>query len=318
MAKATKESKLKKTKVSIIILTINSLKMVSEELKDISKLLITGIDVECIVVDNGSTDGTENYFKNFSIDNMSFKYIQTGSNLGFAEGNNVGIRYALQHGSDYVLIMNDDLILSDSLLVRLVKFMEENSNVGLVSPKIYFASGYEFHKDRYQRKDLGNVIWYAGGKIDWDNIYTSHIGVDDIDKGQFNKVKRTEIANGSCLFVRKEVFEKIGLFDRRLFLYWEDADFNVRAAIAGFGIYFYPKVSVWHKVSASAGGSGSKSNDYFLVRNRYYFAMRYAKLRTKIAVFRDTLKLLFTGRSWQKLGATHALIGVKGAGPWTK
>jgi hypothetical protein len=71
-------------------------------------------------------------------------------------------------------------------------------------------------------------------------------------------------------------------------------------------------------VSASAGGSGGKSNDYFLIRNRLYFAMRYARLWTKFAVLRDTIKILFTGREWQRLGAFHALIGKKGAGPWKR
>jgi len=307
-----------KNKVSVIVLAVNSLDLIKSVLKEISKLDTKGIEAECIIVDNGSSDGLQDYLKSYKLPNMSLKYLRNSSNLGFAEGNNVGINYALNNGSEYVLLLNNDMILSNDLLIKLVKFLNNNPKAGLVSPKIYFAKGYEFHKDRYNDKDLGNVIWYAGGKIDWNNIYTSHIGVDEIDNGQYDKTIKTEIANGACILIRKEVFEKIGLLDKGLFLYWEDADFCQRALKNGFDVMYYPETNVWHKVSSSTGGSGSFSNDYFLTRNRLFFAMRYAKFRTKIAVLKDTLKLAFVGRDWQKLGAFHALIGKKGKGPWTK
>lgn len=308
----------KKDKVSVIVLAINSLDLIKSELKDISKLETKGIDAECVIVDNGSEDGLHEYLKNYKLPNMSFKYLRNTTNLGFAGGNNVGINYALNNGSKYILLLNNDLILSNDLLIKLVKFLNDNPKVGLVSPKIYFAEGYEFYKNRYSDKDLGKVIWYAGGKIDWDNIYTSHIGVDEVDKGQYNEATKTDVANGACLLIRKDVFEKIGLLDEDFFLYWEDADFCQKAIKNKFDVVYYPGVTVWHKVSSSAGGSGGKSNDYFLIRNRYFFALRYAKPITKLAVFRDTVRLMFFGKGWQRLGAFHALIGKKGAGPWTK
>lgn len=307
-----------KTKVTIVVLTINSLKMVKEELSNISKLETTGLNVLCVVVDNGSTDGTEKELKNYQFRNIKYKYIQTGKNLGFAGGNNIGIKYALGNGSDYILILNDDMILPNNLLTKLVGFLVNNPKVGIVSPKIYFAKGHEFHKDRYNENQKGKVIWYAGGKIDWDNIYTSHIGVDEDDVGQFDDKYETELASGSCMLARREVFERVGYLDEDFYLYWEDADLSQRSKKEGFKIYYDPEIAVWHKVSVSAGGSGSKSNDYFLTRNRYYFAMKYAKPRTKFAVLKDTIKLAFTGREWQKIGAKDALMGKKGAGPWIK
>ncbi len=307
-----------KTRVSIIILGVNSLDLIKSELIDLAKLKTNNLQVNCIIVDNGSTDGTAEYAKSIKLPNMSFEYIYNSSNLGFAEGNNIGIIKALENNSEYVLLLNNDMIVPNDLLIKLVSFMGKNPNVGLVSPKIYFAKGYEYHRNRYKQNELGKVIWYAGGKIDWNNIYTSHIGVDEVDKGQYDKILQTEIANGACVLIRKQVFEKIGLLDKGLFLYWEDTDFCQRAIRSGFGVYYLPTAYLWHKVSASAGGSGSKSNDYFLIRNRYFFAIRYAKFRTKVAVIRDTLRLLFVGYGWQKLGAFHALIGKKGAGPWVK
>lgn len=308
----------KNKKVSIIILAINSLDLIKSELLDLSKIDTTGMDVTCLIVDNGSTDNLSDFIKKYKLPNMAIKYISTGSNLGFAEGNNVGIRYSLDNGFEYILLLNNDMIIPQDLIFKLVKFIDSHPKAGLVSPKIYFAKGYEYHKDRYKEAEKGKVIWYAGGKIDWSNIYTSHIGVDEVDRGQYNKIKETEIANGACVLVKSEVFEKVGLFDKGLFLYWEDTDFCQRAIRSGYKVYYFPYTHLWHKVSASAGGSGSKSNDYFLVRNRFFFAIRYAKLRTKIAVIKDTIRLLFVGRDWQKIGAYHALIGKKGAGPWVK
>ena len=120
------------------------------------------------------------------------------------------------------------------------------------------------------------------------------------------------------MIINNQVFGETGLLDEGFYLYWEDADLSQRVKRNGYEVVYYPKVKVWHKVSASAGGIGSKSNDYFLIRNRLFFTMRYAKTRTKLAVLKDTFKLVFVGRGWQRLGALHALVGMKGAGPWKR
>jgi GT2 family glycosyltransferase len=308
----------KKVKVSIIILTTNALSMTKEQLVDVSKLDTQGLDCECLVVDNGSSDGTEEALKNYELPNMKYKFMQSGGNLGFAGGNNVGIQDAVDRKFDYILLMNNDLILPKDIVLKLTHFMEKNKDISIVSPKMYFASGYEFHKGAYTKKEMGNVLWYAGGILDWDNIYSTHRGVDQVDRGQYDKTQPTDFANGACVIIRREVFEKIGLLDHEFFLYWEDADFSQRAKKHGMKVYYYPETCMWHKVSASTGGSGSPTNDYFITRNRYYLAMRYAKARTKFAVLRDTFKLIFVGRTWQKWGAIDALLGRKGMGQWAK
>jgi len=305
-------------RVSIIILTTNALAMTKEQLIDIAKLEVNGLDCECMVVDNGSGDGTEEALCDYKLPNMDFKFIQSGANLGFAGGNNVGIKDAVKRGFDYIILMNNDLILPKDIVTKLVDYMEENPDVGASSPKMYFAKGYEFLKDKYKESELGKVIWYAGGKIDRKNAYSSHRGVDEVDHGQFDKVTDTDFANGATVIVRKEVFEKIGYLDASFFLYWEDADFSERARKSGYKVTYYSGTCMWHKVSASTGGSGSPTNDYFLTRNRVYFAMRYLSLRTKFAVVRDTFRLLFVGRTWQRWGALDALLGVKGMGAWKK
>lgn len=299
-------------------MTTNALAMTREQLLNMAKLNTKGINADCIVVDNGSSDGTEQELKDYRLGNMGYIFIRNETNLGFAGGNNVGIRDAMKRGSEYIILMNNDLILPKDIVTKLVEYMEGSPEAGIASPKMYFAKGYEFHKNRYKESEKGKVIWYAGGNIDRDNVYTSHRGVDEVDHGQYHKIEETDVANGAAVIIRREVFEKIGLLDASFFLYWEDADFSERAKRAGYKVMYYPGTCLWHKVSASTGGSGSPTNDYFLTRNRYYYAMRYSTPRTRFAVLRDTVRLLFIGRAWQKKGAMDALLGITGMGKWAK
>jgi len=307
----------KPPKASIIILTWNGLKLVLELLEDISKLETKGLNAETIVVDNGSSDGTQKKLREYKLPNMPFKLIENKENLGFAEGNNVGMRDAFKRGANYVILMNNDVIVPRNLVVQLIKVAEKDSKIGLLAPKMYFAKGYEFHKERYSKKDLGKVIWYAGGMIDWDNIYSSNRGVDEVDKGQYDKQEETDVVNGACALIRREVIKDIGYLDKKLFLYWEDADYSQRARKKEWKIVYTPKTHLWHKVS-QASGIGSDLNDYYLTRNRMVFGMRYARLRTKLALIRESFKLLVSGRKWQKTGIKDFYLKRLGKGSWGK
>jgi len=268
--------------ISIIITNYNGIDDTLECLESLKRCDLNGLNVEIIIVDNDSHDGSVEALSKLK----DINFIENRQNLGFSGGNNVGIRKAIAKGSDAVLILNNDTIVDKSLFVNLLSALKVGD---IVSPKIYFAPGFEFHKDRYKKKDLGKVIWYGGGEIDWSNIIGKHIGVDRVDTGQFSKRAEIDLATGACMFVKRKVFETIGFFDEKYFLYLEDMDFCVRAKKRGFKIIFEPKAVIWHKNAGSVGGSGSKIQDYFISRNRLLFAFKYAKLRTKIAVLREII-----------------------------
>ncbi len=304
------------TKVFIIILNWNQPKLTIECLESIKKLHVKNFKLQIVVVDNGSTDGSVALIKSqIPMSNDQWEILETGENLGFAAGNNVGIKYALKNDADYVVLLNNDTEVDSGLIDGLLKTFEENPKAGVVSPKIYFAKGFEFYKDRYKDSELGKVIWYAGGNMDWNNVYGSNHGVDEVDEGQFEKVSETDFATGCCIMFPAKVLNKVGLFNEKYYLYMEDADLSQRIRIAKYQILYTPYGYLWHKVSQSSG-IGSQLNDYFITRNRLMFGMKYASLRTKVALLRESIRFMQNGRRWQKVGVKDFYLNRFGRGSW--
>lgn len=312
-------------KVSIVILNWNRKKDSLECLESISKSSIsngsTSSPLSIIVVDNASTDDSRTEIKKalkrltFKNKNFDGEIIKNKENLGFAAGNNVGVRHALNHGADYILILNNDTVVGKNLIVNLVNFAIKHPRVGIMSPKIYFAPGFEFHKERYKTSQLGKVIWYAGGDIDWNNIYGSNHGVDEVDRGQFDEVKQTDFATGAGMFAKAEALRETGLFDEKYYMYLEDADLSQRMKKKGWEVLYVPTACIWHKVAQSSKIGGSL-NDYFIIRNRLLFGIRYATLRVRFALYRESLRIILNGSGWQRRGAIDFYLRRFGKGSW--
>ncbi len=303
------------TSVFVVILNWNSKVDTVQCLESIGKLQITNYKLQIVVVDNASTDGSQKLTRKSitSTTSITGKLIENKENLGFTGGSNVGIKYALKKDADFVLILNNDTVVDRDLVVRLLEMAGKYKDAGVFSPKIYFAPGFEFHKERYSPGVRGKVLWYAGGKMDWKNVLGSNRGVDEVDRGQYEKGEETDFATGACMFIRRDVLKKVGLFDERYFMYFEDVDFCQRAREAGWTVMYAPKGYLWHKVARSSG-IGSSLNDYYLTRNRLLFGMQYAPLRAKGALLRETIKLFFFGRKWQRQGVLDFYLGRYGKG----
>lgn len=288
-----------KKKFFVIILNFNGIKNTIECLESFKNVRIPqGVELEVAVIDNASIDNT------ISVMNKDFpevKLIENNENLGFSGGNNIGINYALKQGADYIMILNNDTLVERDTIFELYQgFKTKEADV--VSPKIYFEKGFEYHKERYKDKEKGKVFWYAGGEMDWNNVIGHHRGVDEVDYGQYDKKTELESITGACFVAKAEVFKKAGVFDDSFFLYYEDADLSMRIIKNSFKIKFVPSAIVYHKNAGSTGGSGSTLQDYFITRNRLIFGLRYAPLRARIALIRESITLLFSGRKWQKRG----------------
>lgn len=298
-------------KIYVVILNYKGDEDTLELLNSLKKVNKEGINLHTLVIDNYPAkpiDVNESDFQDIGL-----KVIINSKNLGFAGGSNVGIKHALGDGADAVLMLNNDVLVDPDFLKNLVGEMSEKGD-GIYSPKIYFAKGFEFHKKKYKKEEQGHVIWYAGGMIDWKNIYGSHRGVDEVDHGQFDSNIETEFATGCCFLITRKVIEKTGMFDEKYFLYYEDMDLSLRARSKGFKIYYTPNSFIWHKNAGSVGGSGSEMQDYFITRNRLLFGNKYAPIRAKIAIMKEGLKLMRSGRAMQRQGAKDFFIGRFGKG----
>lgn len=300
--------------VSLIILNWNGYKDTLSCLDSVRKLNITDFKLQVVVIDNASTDESVESLIDYKIPDASFELILNKNNLGYAGGMNVGIKNAIKNNSDYVLLLNNDVRLDEMLLVKLLESAESDT-VGIVVPKIYFEKGYEFHKDRYKTNQLGKVIWYAGGILDWDNVYGKNRGVDEVDHGQYDNACETDFATGNCMLVNVGAIRDAGVFNEDYYMYMEDMELSQRFRIKGWKIIFTPEALLWHKVAQSSG-IGSGLNDYFTTRNRLIFGMKYAKFRTKVALVRESIRMLLNGRKWQKRGVIDFYLRNFGKGSW--
>ena len=287
--------------IAIVIVNWNGREDTLECLASVEKLELTGVQLDVIVVDNGSRDNSVSAIRDKFPKTI---LIEKDKNLGFVGGNNAGIIYALKKNAEAVWLLNNDTIVHKHALIALT-----GANGDIVGSKIFFAPGFEYHKNRYTKEDRGKVVWYAGGIIDWKNMYASHRGVDEIDHGQYEKSSETDFATGCSMMVRSEVFTSIGNFDERYYLYLEDVDLCLRARRAGFGIMYTPGSVVWHKNAGSSGGAGSSLHDYYLMRNRFLLGFRYAPVRTKVALLRQALTLTVGANREHRRAALDALTG---------
>ena len=252
------------SKVAIIILNWNGKEDTIECLESLKH--ITYPNYEILLVDNGSTDGSVECFRERY---PGMEIIENGENLGFAEGNNVGIRRAMDEGADYVLLLNNDTVVDPEFLGELVRVAEGDGKIGIVGPKIYY----------YDYKGRKDVIWFAGGFINRWTGATSHEGEDKLDTQKYNRPKEIEYATGCAILIKRDVISSIGMLEQAFFTYYEDVDICFRARLDGWIIKYVPDARLWHKISQSSGGAYSSHTVYHTTRNRIWFIkMHHSKI----------------------------------------
>ena len=228
------------------------------------------------VIDNSPTDTSlkiaQELAAQYQIQNISF--IRNAENMGVATGNNQGIRLALEAGSEYVLLLNNDIVFTNPLLLSRMVALADGNSENMIVPKIYFY-------------DTG-LIWCAGGNFKRWRGTTSHRGGGLRDNEEFATDCYTECATTCFMLIRRAVFERIGLMDEKYFVYYDDTDFVWRANKTGFKLIYWAGGEVWHKVSSSTGG-GSLFSAYYATRNRVYFIRKQMGTLHKYAALTFTL-----------------------------
>lgn len=227
-----------------------------------------------IVVDNGSTDGSAEHI---SRQEPGLELVQTGSNLGFGGGCNVGMRKALERGADFVWLINSDATVDPQALSAMVAVAEQHPAVGAVGSVLYDVAPAD------------QVQLWGGGKVQLWRGGSRH----QKQPGELDFV------SGASLLLRREALQAIGLFDEQaFFMYWEDTDLGLRLRQAGWQLAVAEGSRVWHKQSASLG-QGSPLLDEYFTRSGVRFLRRYAPvpwISVVMMVGRMLLKRLLTGQ----------------------
>jgi len=187
-------------------------------------------NLDPVVLDNASSDGTAAAGRAAY---PQVQVIETGGNLGYAAGNNVGLEWAQRHGAEYALLLNEDTIVDPDAISHLVEAAQSRPELGFLGPLVYHHSEPE-------------VIQSAGGVIarDWR---TSHRGQNERDTGQYAQPFEADWVSGCAILMRMSVVERIGMLDPAFFIYSEEVDWCIRANRAGFKGLVVPAAHIWHK-----------------------------------------------------------------------
>jgi GT2 family glycosyltransferase len=253
-----------------------------------------GVEQSIIVVDNGSDDDSADRIEAAF---PGIRLILNRSNIGYAAGNNVGIRAALEGGADYVFIVNNDCVVAPDAL-RIMVESALSREAGIVSPKVY---------DFYDRE----IIQYAG----YRNLHLLAqgipIGEGEMDTGQYEVEREMNAAPGCAMLLSRRLCEEAGLFDENFFAYSEELDLCRRARERGFRILFVPAAHVWHKKAATLDAL-SPEYTYYLTRGRLLYARKHLNRWALLFIFmpyfvvvklvKPLLLFIFQGR-WKNVTA---------------
>jgi GT2 family glycosyltransferase len=254
--------------VSIVILNYNGGEDVLECVKSVIQIDYSAFEI--IVVDNGSTDDSILKIKNGY---PQVRIIENKRNLGFAEGNNVGMRAST---SDFILLLNDDTVVGKNMLKDLVEAIQADPKIGIAGPEILYY-------------DSPERIWSAGGKIGLFG-YAIHLGKGRKIKSSDQTLPVPYIC-GCAILIKREVVNKIGLLDSDYFAYFEDADYCFRANKAGYRSLYVPTPTVWHKVKPEWINNPVQA--YYSMRNPFIFASKNLKGLRKFIFVTSQILLIF-------------------------
>lgn len=253
--------------VAVIVLNWNGTEDTLECLDSLARLDYPRCEI--IVVDNGSRPSprqiiTERF--------PGVTYLETAENLGYAGGNNVGIKHALAAGHDYVFVLNNDTIVEPDAVRRAVLAAEQDPAIGVLGVKLLSW-------------DQPGRIWVAYGQVTYRQGLVRLIGYYHHDDGTFDQQRDVEWVPGTAMLFRRRALETVGLFDEEYFAYHEDVDWCTTARKKGFRVVYAPQARIHHKGHRSSGGKGYVTpRQYLAGRNMILYVRKHAT-RLQVAKF---------------------------------
>ena len=250
--------------LGVVTVTYNSSSVLHDFLESVS--MQTGVQVVLYAVDNASSDDSVSILSSATLSNGTIEVLASKTNLGVAEGNNVGLRRALDDGVDWVILLNNDTSFVKDTFSTLIEVAVRN-RVKILSPVI-------------EAEDPTGSLWFGGGSIvEWQGYRVLHSGIGTVaaDRETVGEVERTGYAPTCALLVDPRVFAVVGLMDASYFVYWDDVDFALRCQRAGYDYFITSRARLLHKVSALTGGSDSWFSSRWDARNRALGIRRFAR-----------------------------------------
>jgi GT2 family glycosyltransferase len=307
----TKKTPAKRV-IGIVIVHFNSDTETTACLASLSKVRVADALLHVYIIDNGSKHPFQLNRNTMGNIVQGTTLLRSDANLGFASGNNWGMREALKDECDWIMLLNSDTVIDAQCVTELLAAAERWPDAGMLTPKIYFYPGCEFFKESYSKAERGRVLWYGGGSIDWSNLLVFHRGVDEVDRGHFDHEGETDFATGCCVLLRREAIERVGMFDPKYFLYFEDTDLSLRMILGGYKVLYIPRAVVWHKNASSSGGAGSQLQQYYQTRNRLYFSFLYGTNRVRFTTVKLAIRLLIEGKHAEQRAVQDFIFGRMG------
>lgn len=266
---------MKRPLVSLIIVNWNGLKMLKDCFFSLAEINYPNWEV--ILVDNGSNDGSQEFARKFKFPHSQLKIIQNKTNLGFAEPNNQGYRASK---GKYILLLNNDTKVKKDFLNKMVKRMEQDPQIGVSQPKIYLMEKPGF------LDNTGSYLTRIG--------LLKHEGFLEKDGPCFNQEKQIFAAKGACMLIKREVIEKVGLFDKDFFAYFEESDFCWRVWLVGYRVIYYPQTFIFHKLGATSKKMNQFSLNYHSIKNRIASLVKNLEFKSLFTIFPLHLFFLFS------------------------
>jgi hypothetical protein len=291
----------------VLVLTYNGAGLTLDCLRTLDRQ--SGASFDVLIVDNASPDGTA---ETLGRERPELEVLQAGSNLGYAGGNNLGLRHALQAGQGPFLLLNNDTLMEPDCLRTLLAVLDRHPGTGVVGPMVYTWGE-------------GKTISSAGGRIDWRRADAINVGAGDLDDGQYSP-RPVDFINGCCLLITRQAIEQAGMLDERYFMYWEETDWCSRIHRAGFDVRFEPGARIRHKAAIVPEALGPTAL-YYMTRNRILFFRENARAGQRLrpvlhafhGAYRGVLKETRNGRTEHaralRRGMWDALRGQWGAEP---
>jgi GT2 family glycosyltransferase len=236
----------------------------------VQSLLDAGLGyAQIIFVDNGSSDGSLELVRG---EHPGLSFVENDRNLGFAAASAAGSDIALEAGAGAVFFVNNDVLLLDDCLDRLVDALSEEPRVGIVGPRVLF-----------QRER--SKVWCAGGRVAWRGNILTLIAHGEDDGPEWELEREVDFVAGCALLARRELLEEVGSFDPEWFAYFEDADLGVRARREGWSSRVIGRAACLHDASASTGGGYSPRRKYMMGVNSIWFLRSYGTPSRWISFF---------------------------------